>query len=743
MAADKSTPLIEKLFVPELAQALLAADESGREQLLKQALAKATAALPAIVRGYSADAELDEGELAIANDLCEYKMILRDGSALDMGLPYDWYCGVRDGRVGEAAPRYIHPRIAFAGVLARAHRSTGKAVYAEVLRNYIIDYVSRYWIDSTELTEKDNWLCTSCRCGSWHGKRFAGIYAALMRLGDLSAFSFADLLAIFRAIANMMTGLIPNLALGSNWRVHELTNIFTQGLCYPFLKDSADWLELAVNSLNEEFEVQFHDDGSHEELCVGYGAGTWGVFADYFLLASQAPDVGLQFDHGKMERILEYYLSACKPFGLTAAIGDVYAIRNAAMLDGQSPPHRNSEPPAWDATVYRGAELLAQAAAFPAADFVQTGAPIPAWTSRLHRNSGYMFMRDGWTPESLYANFNLGHYTNCHCHYGLLGIELAGYGREFVVDPGNSSLDPREINQNFGRTRAHSTVCVDGNDQQVAAPVQISRLSLGEHCDFAVGVYKGGYTQGNPYGPGCTSAGQFDNCFAGQHFRHVLFVKGSYWVVFDALSTRPGHVAETRFQFLPNTIQPLPTGGYATGWPESNVALLPLHWDGWQHEILAGQEDPIEGWIPEQQGALLPAPVYRATSPTDRAPCWHGSLFFPYRQATMPAITVTPLDVGPAGFAYRIETDAYTDYLFLSNSWMPCDIVMDDIATNAVCLHVRCESGEPVRAFACEGGYLTIRDRDIFRAPGTMLAREFTFGAAPSCPTQNPRYQNH
>ena len=46
-------------------------------------------------------------------------------------------------------------------------------------RNYIVDYVSRYWVDSAELPERDNWLCTSCRCGSWYTPAWGGIYGAL------------------------------------------------------------------------------------------------------------------------------------------------------------------------------------------------------------------------------------------------------------------------------------------------------------------------------------------------------------------------------------------------------------------------------------------------------------------------------------------------------------------------------------------------------------------------------------
>jgi len=213
--------------------------------------------------------------------------------------------------------------------------------------------------------------------------------------------------------------------------------------------------------------------------------------------------------------------------------------------------------------------------------------------------------------------------------------------------------------------------------------------------------------------------------------------------VFDALATRPGHVAETRFQFMPNAMSALPGGGYRTGWRESNLALLPLHWEGWEHALHQGEEHPIEGWLPAPGGGMVPAPVYKATCATDRAPLWHGTLLFPYREAEMPAVRVTPLPAGGAGFGYRIETDAYTDYLFLSNSWMPKAIALDEVATDAPLLHLRFAGGSPAQGFTCEGSYLTIDGEAIFRAPGTMLARAFVFDAdgGARCVTRNLRHK--
>ncbi|MHC4887445.1 MAG: heparinase II/III domain-containing protein, partial [Planctomycetota bacterium] len=515
---------------------------------------------------------------------------------------------------------------------------------------------------------------------------------------------------------------------------------------YPFLRDAAFWQTVAVNGLNEEFDIQFREDGSHEELSIHYGTGTWIVFVHYYVLSQLRPDLGLDMPPVKMERIAEYYLSATKPFGLSAAMGDVGTLRSEAMRDPAGKP--TLETPVWDHNMMDASTILARDTDSAVARYILGKGEAPTWTSRYNGVSGYTFLRDGWEMDALWAGLNLGYYANCHCHHSLLGLEVAAYGREFVIDPANGGYAAMAVNANLARTRAHSTLSVDGLDQQTDSPVKLSRLFLGERTDLAVGVYKGGYVEGNRFGPACNRTGTYSHAFWGNHFRHLLFIKGSgsggnegYWVLFDALSTEAGHTAETRLAMLPNNIRPLEGGGYATGYSESNMAFLPLQWAGWEGGIVQGEEDPFEGWLPAGAGRFVPAPVYKATMPTDKSPCWHGTLLFPYREAEMPEVNVTAMETGGAGFAYRFETESWTDYVFLSNSWMPQTVTLDDIETDTVCLHLRFEDGRATRGFACEGSFLRVGESVLFDAPGTMLAREFSIGedGKVTTDTQNPR----
>ncbi len=734
--------MLPEIFVSELQTALASADAAGRTRLLKEALRRSFADLPPIVDELrNSDLSVSPATaLAYAEHLVARRLPLVDGTARDWAEPCNWYCE-RGESSAEKSPVLMPQRMAFLGSLVSAYRHTGEDRYARAAHDYIMDYVARYWSEPRAVPSLDNWLDVGIRIGHWwHMHLHGGLYTALREWHEHPLFSGDDLAAILRAVTHMTNALLPEMALGSNWRIHQLSGVFTQGLCYPFMRDAVTWLQTGVNGLNEEFQMQFLADGSHEELSVGYGAGVWSVFVRFFALSREKPELGLRIEPAVIERIQEYYLGSKKPFGKSAGMGDVWAIRNDAELRRDSSPStRLGEDGSvmsdrW-AELRENAELTGRYIASPSSTFILDGAPEPDWTTRFNRSSGYLYMRNGWKSDSLYMSVNLGYYANCHCHYSLLGIEAAGFGREFIVDPGNSDYSGRPINANFRRTRAHSTMTVDGLNQSAHSPVAVSRLIIGDHYDFAVGAYRGGYLNGSPFN-------SWEGGLSASHFRHVLFVKDDYWIVLDAMTTHPGHSIETRFQLMPTVVRPLPGGGYRTGYAEGNLALIPLAWEGWEYGIHEGEENPIEGWLPAQGHRFVPAPVYKAVKQASGEADWHGTLLFPYRGSEPPRIELRKSDLGAIGFGFEIETDEWRDVVFISNSWFPRPYRIGAVESDAPLCHQRLVKGNPVRGCACEGNYLRIGDAAVFSAPGSLLAREFEYGKTIKTKTTQPRYKN-
>ena len=172
----------------------------------------------------------------------------------------------------------------------------------------------------------------------------------------------------------------------------------------------------------------------------------------------------------------------------------------------------------------------------------------------------------------------------------------------------------------------------------------------------------------------------------------------------------------------------IPQGGYATGYRQGNLAIIPLAWDGWEHGIHCGEGDPIEGWLPTGVGQYTPAPMYKATKPAAAATEWHGTLLFPYRQAHTPRIEVRRADVGDIGFGYEIITDEFRDVLFVSNSFSQKRYRIGEVESDCPVCHQRFVDGRPTNGYTCDGSFLSIDGTDIFRKPGSLRAREYTYG---------------
>ena len=716
--------MLPDIFLPEMQSRLESASPEERTEILHEELSKSFGALPKITgRLRDADHALSvEQALAKADEflgLYEERLAAAGGGEAEH---FKWY------GMGEHSAAWI--RLPFLGSFVIAHRQTGDEKYVRAAHHFIMDYVQQFWKAPDEVPEGENHLCPGIHLGAWHQMhRHGGLYTAMREWHAHPLFTGDDLIEIFRCITHIANWLRRNLVLGTNQRLYQLEGIFTQAMCYPFLKHAETWRQTGVNSLNEDFDMQFLDDGSFQEPTIGYGKGSWTHYTKWFALSREAPQLGLHFDEASLERTQEYYLSCLKPFGKHAAIGDVWTVRGPEELKVDSQPRKTLD---WS-FLSEPVSVTSPYTDWATTRFILEGGAEPEWTTRFNSSVGYLYMRNDWQPESLYMNFNLGYYTNPHCHYGLLGIEAAGFGREFIVDPGNAGYNSHPLNANMYKTRGHSTMTVDGLNQSARGPVQITRMSLGERYDFAIGVYMGGFVNGSQrYG--------WEGGVSGDQFRHVLFVKGDgcadgldgYWVVLDAMQSRPGHMLETRFQFMPTEMRTLPDGGYCTGWAEGNLALLPLHWDGWDHGIHCGEEDPIEGWLPVNPNPeFTPAPLYKATRPTTNVPHpadWHGTLLLPYRAADMPQVKIERIDVGPIGFAWQIEAENWTDVLFVSNSFHPNEYRMGPVESDCPVCHHRFVDGKPVWGYTCDGNYLTIDGRDSFRKPGSMKGREYTYG---------------
>ncbi len=179
-------------------------------------------------------------------------------------------------------------------------------------------------------------------------------------------------------------------------------------------------------------------------------------------------------------------------------------------------------------------------------DLKLTAARMPG--SVVYPNAGAYVLRDGDLYLHLNANDCGVNGRGSHGHNDALTIEISAFGRDFIVDPGSYvyNLD-REARQIFRSTAYHSTVMVDGVEQNTT------------NADMP-------FVMGNEARPAVIEWRSSDvgDLIAAEHFgydrlrapvchrRSVQFNKTDrYWIIEDELIGNGAHEVSFRFHLSP------------------------------------------------------------------------------------------------------------------------------------------------------------------------------------------------
>ena len=132
-------------------------------------------------------------------------------------------------------------------------------------------------------------------------------------------------------------------------------------------------------------------------------------------------------------------------------------------------------------------------------------------------------------------------------------------------------------------TRAHNTITIDGCDQAptpatASAPVDPRTYNISSDYDYGRG----------------TMAEYTNLVGQASHTRAVLFRKGHWWVVVDAIGTdRPRHI-EATWHAHPNStvLVASSTAASATGFPGGSIAIIPARGSPWAVSVVQGLQPP-------------------------------------------------------------------------------------------------------------------------------------------------------
>ncbi|MCC7491891.1 MAG: alginate lyase family protein [Fimbriimonadaceae bacterium] len=405
-----------------------------------------------------------------------------------------------------------------------------------------------------------------------------------------------------------------NYKRGSNWGCMESNGLYHLGVLLPEFREAATWKQTALERITAELDLQVYPDGAQTELAPGYhGVSLTNFLGVLYLARANGEAVPERYVAG-LERMYDYYLRLRKPNGQLPPLNDsgnqdpTRNFRDAVALFPQREEFR------WGLS--RGAE----------------GRP-PDYTSVAFDYAGWVVMRSGWRPQDLWALFGAGPFGTGHQHEDKLAVLLHALERDLVTEAGVYAYDESAWRKYVLSTRGHSTVRVDGQDQNCrATPAEYLATQPDRHgfrsdarFDYARDSHTAGY--GTPAVKSLV------------HRRRVLLVKPDYLLVVDDYQPTDGRPHRATAQFLlsaPSAV--VGAGGETLSAALDNgarVAVLPLHRAA-QVTVVQGQREPeVLGFVPEGFEKLRPAPAVLDTAAVD-GPTLRAWLLLPFRGEQCP-----------------------------------------------------------------------------------------------------------
>jgi Heparinase II/III N-terminus/Heparinase II/III-like protein len=402
-----------------------------------------------------------------------------------------------------------------------------------------------------------------------------------------------------------------------NWVTMECNGLGTIGILFPELKESKEFVKVALDRMSKEIDEQVYPDGSQVELAPGYHQVSMVNFMD---LAKLAKMNNITLPKGFLERLRKMYefnLYLMDPSGYLPPFNDSGRSRITSSLKE-----------AYD--VWNDNKFLFGAS-------LGKEGQKPEFDSYFFNYAGYYVMRSGWNYNDNCLFFDAGPVGLAHQHEDMLNLYLYSRGKILLTEPGTYSYDQSEWRRYVLSTTAHNTIIVDGKEQH-RSDVPSSRLIkeplknpwlTSPLFDYGSGTYSSGY-QATQYVP----VQYMPNKYVGEkdtsiiHTRHVIFLKPWYYIAVDFLEGKGQHTYDAHFHLdAPDAKINKTTLAVNTLRIDSvQLGLFPMDVEGLKVKIVKGQKDPILGWLPREK-RQIPTIVY---SEKKEAPATFSTLIYPY-----------------------------------------------------------------------------------------------------------------
>ena len=429
------------------------------------------------------------------------------------------------------------------------------------------------------------------------------------------------------AILEMESGLNDPHRTG-NWITAECCGLYTIGVLYPELKESAQWRQMALDRFVVEINKLVPPDGMEAELSPGYDTST----IEQFTVPTQlAPLNNLPLPDIFRTKLISMYKAlvlVMDQSGTDVPTNDSWII-NAATL------------------APRGLKLGDDPLLEWAASWGRKGTAPP--DSTMLPYAGFYAMRSGWKPDDMFLFFRGGPVGIGHQHEEDLEVALRAWKKTLLYDPGTFAYDQSEMRRYVLGTSSHSTIMVDGKWQHAgSSPIPTTPVSnpwvTTPLFDFVASTFDKGY-QENVYAPGAGFnpmkwAGELDKSVT--HTRRVLYLRPYYALVLDTLDGTGSHTYDNLFQMNAPaaTVDPGTHAVVSRRTDGVQLALYPLEQENLTADVVVGHKDPpIAGWFPMQNRPTATVGFHKQ----QEAPAIFATFLYPYQGNAQPAFQAQAL----------------------------------------------------------------------------------------------------
>ena len=520
--------------------------------------------------------------------------------------PETHWSQIDDSRLDDIKLWWELNRFSWAFYLARAYLRTGEERYPEAFWSLV-----ESWMAQNPPNCGVNWVCG--QEASFRAMALCFGFYAFLRSPHTTSERVCRMLALMAAHADRIDSFHEYAhSQKNNHGISEGVGLWTIGLLFPELRNSARWKKRGRRIIEREVRRQVYPDGSYIQHSTNYHRVllqdlAWALRlaacnsenlddnvhrsfcnAVHFLRELTDPHSGWGPNCGANDGALVLPLSDCHFPDMRPVLQACYYLAEKKRLYPPGP---------WDEETL----LINGQVALAAAPLAVEG-PAPA----LMADSGGYFTTGNRTS---WAMLRGAEFKDRPSHSDQLHLDLWWRGENVLCDSGSFSYNAGPpFDHGFAATRYHNTVTVDGHDQ-------MTRLSRFLWADWSRATVRRSVTgQGLQF-----LQGEHDGYlrFGVVHRRSIAMVDDGVWLIVDDLSGSGHHIARLHWHAPDAPCHRLGSDGADLIFGDSSMRIhvastASIQWD----VVRAGQRvagsaaapvDPARGWTSRFYGRKEPS----------------------------------------------------------------------------------------------------------------------------------------